>query len=92
MIGVLYALKYAEGWDRHFAEFDNSLKLRILKKLEQMKGKEESRHLQHGLPYFVEEVGGCRITFKKDEETKTKEIYFIGDHKQYERWCHEKSE
>lgn len=79
-------LAYVTGWAKHFASFDKPVKLRIVKKLEQLKTKERSRHLKHGSPYFVEEVGGYRIAFKSDEKTFIKTICFVGDHKQYEAW------
>ena len=81
-----YELKYVADWDRHFKDFDAAVKLRVLRKLEQLKSKEKSRHLEHGKPYFIEEVGGYRIAFKTDLAAATKTIYFIGDHGQYKKW------
>jgi mRNA-degrading endonuclease RelE of RelBE toxin-antitoxin system len=83
---MTYELKYASGWDKHFKDFDAAVKQRILKKLEQLKTKEKSRHLEHGMPYFIEEVGGYRIAFQTDLSSRTKTIYFIGNHGQYKRW------
>ncbi len=54
----MFAIAYADGWDKHFARFDKGVKLRILKKIEQLKRKGSSRHLSRGLHQFVEEVGG----------------------------------
>ncbi|MFH1246938.1 MAG: hypothetical protein V1644_01025 [Candidatus Micrarchaeota archaeon] len=67
-------------------KLDNSVRIRILKKLKQMEIKDEARHLEKGLPYFVEEVGQYRIAFILKSETSEKQIVFIGDHKEYEKW------
>lgn len=83
---MAYELLYAGGWDCHFKDFDKAVKLRVLKKLAQLKTKEKSRHLEHGKPYFIEEVGGYRIAFQTNKAAGTKTIYFIGDHDQYKRW------
>lgn len=82
----MFTIRYADGWDKHFARFDKAVKLRILKKLEQLKRKDDSRHLSHGLPYFVEEVGGYRLVFKLDAKARVKTVCFIGGHKQYRAW------
>ena len=66
---------------------DKPVRERIIKKLLQLEREgHESRHLKHGMPFFVEEAGGYRIAFKAREAEKTKRVYFIGDHKEYERW------
>ena len=81
-----YALVYDEDWNKHFRDFDKTIQVRLIKKLEQLKIKGKSRHLGHGVPFFVEEVGGYRIVFTVDEASKTKKIWFVGNHKQYEKW------
>ncbi|MEK6953998.1 MAG: hypothetical protein AABX01_03250 [Candidatus Micrarchaeota archaeon] len=66
---------------------DKATKIRIFKKLEQLKREDiKSRHMKHGLPYFVEEAGQFRIVFSVDEAAKLKKAYFIGSHKEYEDW------
>ncbi len=34
----------------------------------------------------VEEAGQYRIAFYQNEEQRKKEIHFVGNHKQYEKW------
>lgn len=80
-----WKLKFNAGWDRHFKKFDNATQKRIMKKFDQMKQPLESRGL-HSSRYHVEEVGQYRIAFIQDEETRVKNIYFVGSHKQYEKW------
>ena len=61
----------------------------ILKKIQKLMQPLVHRHLKHGVPYFVEEVGGNMILFQIDGNEKTKTIRFVGDHKQYEKWIRE---
>ena len=60
-----------------------------LKKLEKLKTEVKARHLGHGLDFFVAEVGQCRICFKQNDKNKTRRLYFVGDHKDYEKWLKE---
>lgn len=83
---MTFELKYAPGWDVHFAKFDKSIKLLVWNALGRLETKEKARHLHNGLPYLVEEAGQYRITFKQDNNARVREIYFVGDHKQYEKW------
>ena len=81
-----HSLRFDEEWDRHFKKFDASVQQQIMNKINQLRQPMKHRHMKQGLPYFVEEVGGYRITFEVDEQTKMKIIRFVGNHKQYEKW------
>ena len=81
----MYALMFAEGWDACFEKLDKAIQRRIISKLEQLRGEIPSRRFKHA-PIFVEEVGQYRICFKIDELGRSKTFYFVGDHKEYERW------
>lgn len=82
-----YSVLLEEDARKMFLKLDNSVRERIGKKLKQLELEESnSRHLEHGVPVFVEEVGQYRIVFKKREELKQKRVVFIGDHKEYEKW------
>jgi len=85
----MYAPDYDEGWKRLFEKLDNSVKIRIAKKIKQILNELPGRHLEHGVPYFVEDVGQHRICYYSFEETKTRRFFFVGDHKEYQRWVHE---
>ncbi len=80
-----WRLEYKTGWDVHFQGFDKSIRIQILKKLQQMKQPLSGRGL-HGSHILVEEVGQYRIAFEQDEQNRIKFIHFIGSHKQYEEW------
>lgn len=83
-----WQLVFRKGWDKHFEKFDNSAKQKILKKLEQMKQPLQGRGLKASKA-VVEEAGQFRIAFFQNEEKQQKEIHFIGNHKQYEKWFKE---
>ncbi|MFH1199966.1 MAG: hypothetical protein V1708_02775 [Candidatus Micrarchaeota archaeon] len=67
-------------------KLDQPVLERIDKKIKQLQRELPARHLGHGLPYSIAEAGQYRIAFKTDEATKTKTVYFIGPHKEYEKW------
>jgi len=69
-------------------KLDRPVLQRIDGKIKQLQRELPARHLGHGLPYNVAEAGQYRIAFKTDEATKTKTVYFIGPHKEYEKWLH----
>ncbi len=74
--------------EEQLGNLDNSVRLRIFKKLKQMEIKDNARHLKKGLPHFVEEVGQYRIAFILRQELNEKRIAFIGTHKEYDKWTH----
>ena len=82
----MYKIFLQAGWDTQFSALDKSVQMQILKKIEQMKEKPPRKHLKDGLGYFVEKVGQYRIVFVSDEKEMAKYVYFVGDHKNYNRW------
>jgi len=59
---------------------------RVWKKLNRLQEDKQRRHLEFGCDFFVEEVGQYRIGYKVFENEKIIKIYFIGKHKDYEKW------
>ncbi len=78
---------FGQDWDEYFNKLDNPIKERIWKKIQQLKHLTKTRHLKHGLPFFVIESGQYRICFEEIEEKRI--IRFAGNHKQYEKWFKE---
>ena len=76
------------GWDTHFKKFDRLAQDRIIKKLDQMEQPLQARGL-HSSKYHIEEAGQYRIAYEQNEETRIKEVHFVGNHKQYEKWYRE---
>ncbi len=82
-----YSLAFDGDADEMFCKLDRSVRLAVAKKLVQMQRDDKrARHLEHGSPYFVEEVGQYRICFRLVEKDKHKQVLFVGDHKEYEKW------
>ena len=80
-----WKLAFKKGWDKHFKKFDRTTQQRILKKFEHMKQPLQARGLKASRA-VVGEAGQHRIAFYQNEETREKEIHFVGNHKQYEKW------
>jgi len=80
-----WSVRLKPNWDIHFKKFDKSTQEKIFKKLKQLEQPLQARGL-HSSKYRVEETGQYRIAFKNNHETRTREIHFIGNHKQYEKW------
>jgi len=80
-----WKLVFKKGWDKHFKKFDKETQKRILKKFNQIKQPLMPRGLKASNT-VIEEVGQYRIAFYQNEEELQKEIHFVGNHKQYEKW------
>lgn len=85
MTDIKWKIIFIENWDNNFKNFDKIIRNYILKKIDQMENDLKPRRL-HNSRYCIEEIGQYRIAYIIDEINKTKTIYFIGNHKQYERW------
>lgn len=69
---------------------DFSVRLRIEKKLKQLRREDlPSRHLKHGSSFFIAEIGQYRVAYKTRVDLRLERIFFVGDHKSYERWYRE---
>jgi mRNA-degrading endonuclease RelE of RelBE toxin-antitoxin system len=81
-----YSVIFHEEARRKIFALDHSVRKLILKKIARMKTEPAGKHLRHGLPYFIAEVGQYRIAYEVDEAEKKKIIQFVGDHKEYAEW------
>lgn len=79
-----YEVGLHEDAERELEKLDHSIKEKLIKRMARMREEEPGRHLHHGLPYFVEEVGQYRIAYTCHGNEKT--VYFAGSHKDYEKW------
>ncbi|HIH15907.1 MAG TPA: hypothetical protein HA252_00695 [Candidatus Diapherotrites archaeon] len=82
----MYAAAFDENWPVHFNRLDNELKERVAKKIAKILEQPFKRHLKRGANYFVDEVGQHRIAYRVFETPKQARFYFVGTHKEYERW------
>ena len=84
---MAFAVLFEKNAERQFLDLEKPVRERIAKKLRQLENDEfGSRHLKHGLPFFVEEVGQFRIAFKERADLGQKRVIFVGNHKDYEKW------
>ena len=80
-----YAADYDQDWPKYFNPLDNSAKIRVAKKIGKILNYPTKRHLKKSA-FFVDEIGQYRITYMVFEETKKVRFYFVGTHKEYEKW------
>ncbi len=84
----MYTIEYDEDWEQYFVHSSPELQVRFLKRKEKYKTFPNFgfRHEKHGVDYFVDEIGDDRVCFKSDENAKIRKFYFIGTHKEYEKF------
>ncbi len=80
-----YEAEYDQEWLKYFQPLDESIKERVAKKVGKILGYPTKRHLKRSL-FFVDEVGQYRIIYMVFEENKRVRFYFVGTHKEYEKW------
>ncbi len=85
MIGI-YNASYDAEWPCYFGKLDNAIKERVAKKIKKILEFPEKRHLKKGARFFVGEVNQYRILYRIFEENKEVRFYFVGTHKEYEKW------
>ena len=81
-----FNVEFGPEWEKYSSKLDHSIRKRIIKKLKQLFQERKTRKLKVGLPYNVIEVGQYRICFVEDKKEKKRILYFVGTHKEYERW------
>jgi mRNA-degrading endonuclease RelE of RelBE toxin-antitoxin system len=81
-----YEILFDPDWDEYFKKLDRSVQIKIAKIINKLEGDIPARHMKHGLPYYVIELGQYRICFKIDKENMIKILYFVGNHRDYEKW------
>ncbi|MDO8554541.1 MAG: hypothetical protein Q7S22_07065 [Candidatus Micrarchaeota archaeon] len=84
----MYVLEFENDWKKYFRSVPPDIQLRFKKRLEKYENfpTVSFRHEKHGLDYFVDEIGQYRVLFTSEETSKIRRFYFIGDHKEYEKF------
>jgi len=84
----MYDLEFDADWIGYFKNVPPSIQKRFKKRLRKYGIFPTSafRHEKYGINYFVDEIGQYRILFVSDEKSKIRRFYFIGDHKDYEKF------
>ena len=81
-----YQIRISEDAYLRFKRLDKSIKSKIIKAIEDLKVKDSGKRLKGYSSFIVKKVGQYRIVYVVDNKNKIKIIYFIGDHKEYEKW------
>ncbi len=83
----IYDLEFTNHWEKHFQKLPPLIQKRFLKHVEKYKTfpSFDFRH-EHHVGLFVDEINQYRICFACDETLKVRKFYFIGDHKDYEKF------
>ena len=82
----IYNANYDEDWPKYFAKLDNTIKERVARKIEKILEFPQKRHLKKGARFFVDEIGQNRIIYRLFDGSNEVRFYFVGNHKEYERW------
>lgn len=82
---LTYKAEFDQDWADYFQLLDSALKERVAKKIGKILNYPTKRHLKRSL-FFVDEVGQYRIIYRVFEEDNLVRFYFVGDHKEHERW------
>ena len=81
----MYNAGFDQDWPKYFLPLDKSVKERVAKKIAKILEYPTKRHLKKSL-FFVDEVGQYRIIYRVFDENERVRFYFVGNHKEYERW------
>ncbi len=81
----MYKAEFDQEWPEYFQPLDEGVKERIAKKIGKILEYPNKRHLKKS-SFFVDEVGQYRIIYRVFEDEKLVRFYFVGTHKDYEKW------
>jgi mRNA-degrading endonuclease RelE of RelBE toxin-antitoxin system len=79
--------EFSETAVKDLEDVDKATYTAFRKHLQKIAMMPPTRHMRHGLPFNIEEVGQGRIAYQVDDENET--LYIIrcfSDHKEYEKW------
>ena len=84
----MYKVEFDEDWKTYFKTIPLDIQRRFKKRLDKYESFPSFafRHEKYGIEYFVDEIGQYRVLFTSDENSKIRRFYFIGDHKEYDRF------
>ena len=83
---TIYGESFDEKWPEYFEKLDNTVKERVAKKIKKILEFPKKRHLSQGARFFVDQIGQNRIVYRVFDENKEARFYFVGNHKEYEKW------
>ena len=82
----MYKATFHKDWPEYFDRLEHTIKGRVAKKIQKILECPQKRHLSGEAKYFVDETGQHRILYMVFEEKQEVRFFFVGDHKDYEKW------
>jgi hypothetical protein len=84
----MFEARYDQSWHKYFKKLNDKLKLLAAKTIKKIKENPKKRHMKKGARFFVEEFNDrkYRIVYRIFENINIIRFYFIGNHKEYEKW------
>ena len=82
----MYRATFHPTWSEYFNNLDHSVQEHVAKKIPRILEHPKKRHLKSSANYFVDEVGQYRLLYMVFEENQEVRFFFVGNHKQYEKW------
>ncbi|MCD6229313.1 MAG: hypothetical protein J7K00_00735 [Candidatus Diapherotrites archaeon] len=82
----MYQASFDEDWPKYFNKLEHAIKEHAAKKIKKILVSPQKRHLKKGARFFVDEIGQYRLIYRIFEENNEVRFYFIGNHKEYEKW------
>jgi len=80
-----YGILYSERAVETLKKMDKSISEKIRKKIDALAVRAPTRALKKHPDVLVLEFGQHRVLYLMDAGKKTKTIFFVGDHKEYEK-------
>lgn len=81
-----YSEAFDEEWPEFYRKLSNEMKERTAKKIRKILEHPQKRHMKKGARFFAGQVGQNRIIYRVFEREKEVRFYFVGNHKEYEKW------
>jgi len=82
----MYSLEFDVDWNKYFLVLPEVIKIRVLKKIDNILQEPHKRHLEGAARFFVDEVGQYRLAYRIFENILLVKFSFVGKHKEYEKW------
>jgi len=84
----MYTLEFDEDWRTYYKKVPPDIQKRFKKRLNKYEifPTISFRHAKYGVEFFMDEIGQYRVCFVSNENSKIRRFYFIGKHKEYEKF------
>ena len=82
----IYIAAFDGDWPKYFNSLENTFKERVAKKMAKILEYPKKRHLGQKANFFVDEAGQHRILYRVFDDANEVRFYFVGNHKEYEKW------